>query len=267
MNVSRWPSNPARISFFSRLSLRRASLAPARDARFSVRLRGPGRRRRARPLFESAAQARRRAGGAPGLLGGLLVALVRLALAPGARLLGLGLGLLLQRPAAGAPRSARAGQPPARAASRRRGAPTWTGAWGRPGRAARRRAPARPSSPPPRPAPAAARARVSARAGCLPGDGAGHASGAAKAAGPAGRPTRPSTVPSSAFCCSCLRCAASSSSALPSFLRRALWCGSARRRRTALGRPPRPAAGRRSAGLRDRGRAQAGARRRPARRG
>jgi len=123
MNVSRRPSNPARISFFSRLSLRRASLAPARDARFSVRLRGPDRPRRARPLFESTAQAWRRAGAAPGLLGGLLVALVRLALAPGARLLRLGLGLLLQRPAAGAPRSAHA-----RRASRQRGRPVASGA-------------------------------------------------------------------------------------------------------------------------------------------
>ncbi len=69
---------------------------------------------------------------------------------------------------------------------------------------------------------------MSSRARCLLG-------GAANAAGPARRRTRPSTVPSSAFCCSCRRCAASSSSALPSFLRRALWCGSARRRHAALG--------------------------------
>ena len=146
----------------------------------------------------------------------------------------------------GAAVSARAaGQPPAGQASRQRGgtaagqaragcqrgARTWTGAWGRPGCAARRRAPTRPSSPPPRPAPAAERARVSSRAWCLLG-------GAASAAGPAGRRTRPSTVPSSAFCCSCRRCAASSSSALPSFLRRALWCGSARRWRVALGPAP-----------------------------
>ena len=72
---------------------------------------------------------------------------------------------------------------------------------------------------------------MSSRARCLLG-------GAANAAGPARRRTRPSTVPSSAFCCSCRRCAASSSSALPSFLRRALWCGSARRWRVALGPAP-----------------------------
>ena len=39
MNVSRRPSKPARMSFFSRLSLRFASLAFARAVRLSVRLR------------------------------------------------------------------------------------------------------------------------------------------------------------------------------------------------------------------------------------